>query len=97
MQTFIQSLKVIKQIGAGGFGKIFLAKSEENGVNYAIKTISKSTHQKHNIEREVSAGQICAHKNITSFICHFEDENNDYLVYDLIEGNTHLKKLVAYH
>jgi serine/threonine protein kinase len=87
MQALIQSLTIKKQIGAGGFGKIYLAQSED-GTCYAVKTISKASGQAHNIEREVCAGNALQHKNITNFVCHFEDDSNDYLVYDHIQGKS---------
>ena len=86
MQAFVQSLSIKKQIGQGGFGKIYLGQSSEDGTSYAVKTISKASGQSHNIEREACAGNALQHKNITNFICHFEDENNDYLIYDYIQG-----------
>lgn len=84
MESFIRSLSLKKQVGAGGFGKIFLSTNEQG--SYAVKAISKNRGQAHNIAREVKAGKTLKHKNITNFICHFEDENNDYMVFDFIKG-----------
>lgn len=91
MQAFMESLSIKKKIGQGGFGSIYLAEADD-GCNYAVKSIPKSKQQSHNIAREVKAGQTLQHKNITNFICHFEDDQNDYLVYDFIRGNSIVKK-----
>jgi serine/threonine protein kinase len=84
MESFIKSLSLKQQVGAGGFGKIFLARNDEGC--YAVKAISKSKGQAHNIAREVQAGRTLKHKNITNFICQFDDESNDYMVFDFIKG-----------
>jgi serine/threonine protein kinase len=85
METFIQNLSIKKQVGAGGFGRIFLAQNPKDEC-FAVKGISKSKGQAQNIGREVQAGNKLHHKSITNFVCHFEDDNNDFLVFDYIKG-----------
>jgi serine/threonine protein kinase len=87
MQSIMESLKIQPQrIGQGGFGSIFLAQNDD-GDCFAVKKISKAKAQAHNIEREVRAGIALSHPNITNFICHSEDDSNDYMVFDYIRGN----------
>ena len=85
MESFIKSLALKQQIGSGGFGKCFLAQNVD-GASYAVKAISKSRGQSHNIAREIQAGKTLQHKNIANFICNFDDEYNEYMVFDLIKG-----------
>ena len=74
-----------KQIGQGGFASIYLATAED-GSKVAVKAIAKNKNQQHNIVREVEAGVRLSHKNIAHFVEHFEDKQNDYLVYEFIQG-----------
>lgn len=85
MEDFAKSLSVQKLIGAGGFGRVFLAQNPQKE-NFVIKCISKTRKQTQNIVREVQAGNIVQHKNIVNFIAHYEDESSDYLVFDYVKG-----------
>jgi NIMA (never in mitosis gene a)-related kinase len=74
-----------KQIGVGGFGKVYLAQGED-GQQYALKRIENRPSQLDNIQREIEAGKRLTHKNITKFVGHFEDNGCTYLVFEYVKG-----------
>ena len=83
-----ESLNMFRQkgtIGKGGFGEIIKAEGAD-GRQYAIKKIPKARKQEHNITREVLAGIKLSHKNIIHYNTHCEDKENDYLVFEFIQG-----------
>lgn len=90
MEDFIESLKVENQIGTGGFSKVLLATGDD-GRKYTLKRINSSS-DKTNIKREIKAGKMLSHKNVSQFVCHFNDDKNEFLVFDYVEGNC-LKKV----
>jgi len=81
----LETLTIMKQIGKGGYASVLLAK-DSTGKDYAIKMINKEKKQSHNISREVQAGKLLSHPNIVQYRAHVDDANNDYLIYDLVEG-----------
>jgi serine/threonine protein kinase len=86
----LQDLKMNRQLGAGGFGEIFLANGPDQKQQYAVKKINKLKNtNKLNVEREVKAGRKLTHNNIIKFVEHFEDATNDYLVFEYIKGKHH--------
>ena len=72
-------------IGSGGFGFVCKA-SGADGRDYAIKSIPKVKNQSKNIAREVEAGLILTHQNIGNYITQYQDETNNYLAFEYIEG-----------
>lgn len=36
-ETTIKNIKIVRKLGEGAFGQIFLAKNDKNGAEYAIK------------------------------------------------------------
>lgn len=75
-----------KKIGSGGFAEVVKATNTINGKLCAIKRIPKTKNQWHNIVREVKAGMKLQHNNITKFIQYVDDETNDYLVFEFLNG-----------
>ena len=88
----LDSFKIGEQIGEGGFASIYLASSEDGRYKYAMKKISKEKQQKENIDREVKAGQTLRHPNVAQFLAHFEDSNDDCLLFEYVKGKEFLGK-----
>jgi predicted Ser/Thr protein kinase len=81
---FVNSLSVQSLVGSGGFADVYMAKSTTK--QCVLKTINKQKMNLANVEREIKAGQLLKHSNITNYICHFHDEKNYYLALDYING-----------
>jgi serine/threonine protein kinase len=80
------SLVFEEQVGGGAFADVIMARDASTNELYAVKMISKCKSQADNIAREVEAGRKLQHENIVQFICHHEDSDYDYLVFELIHG-----------
>ena len=81
----METLTVVKQLGKGGYASVLLAK-DSVGKDYAIKMISKEKNQAHNIAREVKAGKLLSHPNIIQYKSSVEDQKNDCLIFEYIQG-----------
>jgi len=77
------------KLGAGVFGEVFLATSESNGEEVALKRISKRNPKfdAQMVNREITAGEALKHDGIVGYKSHFETLNNIYLVYELVKGH----------
>jgi serine/threonine protein kinase len=96
----ITDFNIIKKIGKGSFGKIYLVEHKKTKVKYALKAINKLTKKnqknKKAIKREVEIMYKLDHPNIIKLYSHFEDNEYCYLLiqyisngeaYDLIQEN----------
>ena len=81
----ISELKFERVLGKGGYGEAVLY-SNKKGKKFVVKSISKSKDCKKMINREIRAGETLSHKNIVKYYNHFEDTENDYLVFEYITG-----------
>lgn len=83
-------MKVVKEIGAGTFSKVYLLKDIKSNKQYALKTISKSKIiEKKNIEslkNEKIILSMLSHPFLTDFYSSFQDDENIYFLMDYIEG-----------
>lgn len=75
----------IKQVGKGAFGTVFLAKNEEDGKMYAIKSMDKkqidrSTKMKELFRTELGIMNKINHPNCMHLFDFLESTNNYYLI-----------------
>ena len=86
----ITDFKIIREIGSGSFGRVYLAKHLKTKVDYAIKVIDK--RNKTNIEgkpyfrREIEIMSKIRHPNCVRLFGNFEDENFCYFIMEYIPG-----------
>ena len=84
----ITDFTIIKELGAGSFGHVYLVTHKKTKVNYAIKAIDK--RNKTNIEekpyfrREVEVMYKIHHPNVVKLFGHFEDNNYCYFIMEYI-------------
>ena len=88
----ITDFEIIKELGSGSFGSVYLAKHKVTKAEYAIKAIDK--RNKENIEekpyfrREVEVMYKIHHPNVVKLYGHFEDNNYCYFAMEYIsKGN----------
>lgn len=72
-------------IGKGGFGRVYYAQGAD-GKDYAIKTIPKTRNQSENVSREVEAGLRLTHDNIANYVTQYQNSENHYLAFELVQG-----------
>lgn len=88
----IQDFDIIKELGAGSFGHVYLVTHKVTKCQYAIKAIDK--RNKTNIEekpyfrREIEIMYKIHHPNVVRLFSHFEDDNYCYFIMEYInKGN----------
>ncbi len=90
----IKDFEILKELGNGSFGRVFLARHNKTRVLYAIKAIDKKN--KTNIEekpyfrRELEVMYKIHHPNVVKLFGHFEDNNYCYFIMEYInKGNVY--------
>jgi hypothetical protein len=79
---------LLKRIGEGVFGEVYMAKLKDTGMQFALKKLSKN-HPKFrqmSVFREVNAGRMLDHKGIIHFEETFETASSVYLVMEYFGG-----------
>jgi serine/threonine protein kinase len=86
----ISDFKILKELGTGSFGKVFLVQHKKTNVLYALKVIDKrkilNEQERDDLIREVEIMYKIHHPNIVKLFGHFEDNIYCYLVMEYIEG-----------
>ena len=88
---------VIKDLGDGSYGKVVLAKSKEDGKQFAIKIIRKDLLNTFDKQYEIHVEKFCliylSHPNIIKFNKAFQDKKHLYFVMEYCK-NKDLGKLI---
>lgn len=77
---------VVKVLGKGGMGTVYLAKNLKLGTLWAIKEIRKNTQNKLNFLAEPNIMKKLDHPAIVKIFDIDEDENSIYIVEEFVEG-----------
>ena len=84
----IKDFELMKELGVGSFGQVYLAKHKKTKAIYAIKSIDKTDDQnleeKANFSREVEIMYKLHHPNIVKLYGHFEDSKYCYFIMQYI-------------
>ena len=88
----ITDFKIIKELGSGSFGRVYLVSHKQTKVQYAIKAIDKrdksNQEEKPYFRREVEVMYKIHHPNVVKLYGHFEDNNYCYFIMEYIsKGN----------
>ena len=90
----ITDFDIIKELGSGSFGNVYLVKHKVTNAEYAIKAIDKrnktNQEEKPYFRREVEVMYKVHHKNVVKLFGHFEDNNYCYFIMEYIsKGNVY--------
>jgi len=89
-QQIKKNYKVLEKIGTGSFGKVFKVFHIPSKQTRAMKVVKKeaSKHQDDDTKylKEIEVLALLDHPNILKILEYFYDENNYYLVTDIITG-----------
>ena len=86
----ITDFSVIKELGAGSFGRVLLVQHKKTQAKYAIKAIDKRNNaniqEKPYFRREIEIMHRVHHPNVVKLFGHFEDNNYCYFIMEYIAG-----------
>ena len=102
MQCFIDDLVLVKSIGKGNFGEVFLTQRKGTQELYATKKMERRIYEKppllNRLYNEVQILRMTNHPNIVKFIDLKKTQNSYYLVTEYINGgslSSNLKKYMS--
>ena len=89
-ESNIDDFKILKILGKGTYGKVFLSEHKITKAKYAIKLIDKMNNQniegKSYISREIEIMYKLHHPNCIKLYNHFEDENYCYFIIEYLQN-----------
>ncbi|XP_075582292.1 serine/threonine-protein kinase Nek5 [Pelecanus crispus] len=92
--------EIIKKIGEGSFGKIFLAKGKVDNEQCVIKEINLTkmpVKEKEASQKEVILLAKMKHANIVTFYASLQEENKLYIVMEYCDGGDLMKRINMQH
>uniref|UniRef100_A0A8C7EBS3 non-specific serine/threonine protein kinase n=1 Tax=Nothoprocta perdicaria TaxID=30464 RepID=A0A8C7EBS3_NOTPE len=91
--------EIIKEIGEGSFGKVFLAKEKVNNEQCVIKEISLTKVKQQNLssQKEVILLAKMKHANIVTFYASLQEKNKLYIVMEYCDGGDLRKRINMQH
>ncbi|XP_010179367.1 PREDICTED: serine/threonine-protein kinase Nek5, partial [Mesitornis unicolor] len=92
--------EIIKKIGEGSFGKIFLAKGKADNEQCVIKEINLTempAKEKEDSQKEVILLAKMKHANIVTFYASLQEKNKLYIVMEYCDGGDLMKRINMQH
>ncbi|XP_010075745.1 PREDICTED: serine/threonine-protein kinase Nek5-like, partial [Pterocles gutturalis] len=92
--------EIIKKIGEGSFGKIFLAKGKVDNEQCVIKEINLTkmpVKEKEACQKEVILLAKMKHANIVTFYASLQEKNKLYIVMEYCDGGDLMKRIHMQH
>src|SRR5262249_34602821 len=98
--TILGSYAVLRPLGAGGMGEVYLARDKRLGRNVAIKVlpdeVTTDSVSVRRFEREAKAASALNHPNIITIYEIGETNGSNYIATEYIEGET-LRQRISLH
>lgn len=92
-ELFDGKYRILKMLGQGGMGRVYLAQNVKLGTLWAVKEIGKKTDSKINMLVEPNILKKLNHPALPRIFDIIEDESSLYVIVDYIEGTSLDKKL----
>ncbi|XP_042301521.1 serine/threonine-protein kinase Nek5 isoform X2 [Sceloporus undulatus] len=92
--------EIIKMIGEGSFGKVFLAHGKEDNQLCVIKEISLTKmprKEKESSQKEVALLARLKHPNIVTFYTSIQEKNKLYIIMEYCDGGDLMKRIKMQH
>ena len=84
--------RVLRQLGAGGFGVVFLVRDLHSGEDVALKTLQViRPEQTYRLKREFRSLADLSHRNLVSFYELFAEGGRTYFTMEYVPGHTFLQ------
>ena len=78
----------LQPLGSGGSGSVWLARDETNGLDVALKIVSREGKAGTRAEREAQAAARLRHPKCLRAYAYASDDRNVYIVYEYVPGRT---------
>jgi len=91
LPTKIGQFEVLRQIGAGGMGAVYLGRDPELDRQVAIKVIREEVHDQEVLDRffrEARAAAALRHPNIITIYASGQHEHQPYMVMEFVDGES---------
>ena len=91
LSSRIANFEVIRQIGSGGMGAVYLGRDVELDRRVAIKVIREEIHELETLDRffhEARAAAALRHPNIITVYASGQHEHQPYMVMEFIDGDS---------
>lgn len=85
-QIFDSKYEILKTLGSGGMGTVYLAQNIKLGTLWAIKEVNKKLGDRVDLLAEPNLLKKLAHPSLPRIFDIIEDENYMYIIMDYIEG-----------
>jgi calcium-dependent protein kinase len=95
--NYIEDYQIVKKIGKGGFGQVYLMKDKITGMFYcgkAIKKDSLSSFESEDIFSEIRTLAQIDHPNIVKIICYYIASDHIMIVSEYISGGELFDRIV---
>jgi hypothetical protein len=86
--TILDRYRLVRQIGTGGFGVVWLARDERLERDVAVKVLPRAERTDPRAQREAFAAARLNHPGIVALYELADDEDARYLVSELVRGRT---------
>ena len=97
IQITINDFELIKELGTGKYGKVFLVREKKTNFICALKILEKSLIKEEEIigqlTRELKIQSFLNHKNLIKMFGFFDDDKNIYLIMEAATGVNYLNTL----
>ncbi len=87
-ELVLDRYRLVRRIGAGGMGVVYLARDEHLERDVAVKRIAAELDREHRGEREALAAARLSHPGIVALYESGRDDDAVYLVSELVRGRT---------
>ena len=95
--VFLDNYEVIKQLGKGGYGKVYEVKNKKTGEIRACKHLSKlSVKNLEKFEREINILRQTDHPHIIKLYEFFESQRSLYLIMEECKGGEVFDKIIEH-
>ncbi|XP_060642795.2 serine/threonine-protein kinase Nek5 [Anolis sagrei] len=92
--------EIMKMIGEGSFGKVFLARGKEDNRQCVIKEINLTKmprKEKESSQKEVTLLARLKHPNIVAFFTSHQEKNRLYIIMEYCDGGDLMKRINMQH
>jgi len=92
--TILERYTLVRRVGSGGFGSVWMARDEHLQRDVAVKILARELVSDGRFEREARAAARLSHPGIVTLYEAAVDDDGAYLVSELVDGAT-LDRLLA--